>query len=331
MKDNIIVSISCTTYNHEKYIQQAFDSFLNQITTFKFEVLINDDASTDGTKKIIEEYSYKYPDIFFPLYQKENQYSKGLRGMFLRFNLPRCRGKYIAICEGDDYWTDPYKLQKQVDFLDSNIEFAISFHKVSVLNMIDKTQNKVSNQNQELISNISDLALNGNFIHTLSVVFRNQNVYPDWLKDCIVGDYPLHLFNAQFGKIKFFDEIMGVYRIHESGIWGPFSQEKIHDRWISVLDFLENKFSPEVNRLLIIQKKRMLFEMYKIAFELKNSNKAFDIMMKLSSIDSFYLAKRLQGVEKRMEGILNSKSYRIGNTFVNFFFTPFRIFNKIKK
>jgi glycosyltransferase involved in cell wall biosynthesis len=92
------------------------DGFLSQKTNFPFEIVIHDDCSTDGTREIIEEYSQKFPDIIFPMFQHENQYSKGIRGMMARFNFPRCRGKYIALCEGDDYWTDPYKLQKQLGF-----------------------------------------------------------------------------------------------------------------------------------------------------------------------------------------------------------------------
>src|SRR5688572_19782896 len=113
-----LVSVSCMTYNHAPYIRQCLDPTLNQQTKFAFEIVIHDDASTDGTKEIIEEYAARYPGIIVPLFQKENQYSKGIRGLPSRFNYPRCRGRYIAICEGDDYWTDPLQLQKQVDFLE---------------------------------------------------------------------------------------------------------------------------------------------------------------------------------------------------------------------
>jgi len=114
---NILVSISCLTYNHEPYIRSAIEGFLKQNTTFHFEVLMHDDASTDHTASIIREYEEKYPDIINPIYQIENQYSKGVwvSGVY---QFPRAKGKYIAICEGDDYWTDPLKLQKQVDLME---------------------------------------------------------------------------------------------------------------------------------------------------------------------------------------------------------------------
>jgi glycosyltransferase involved in cell wall biosynthesis len=120
-----LVSISCITFNHAPFIKECFEGFLIQKTNFAFEILVHDDASTDGTKEILEEYTAKYPDLFFPIYQKENQYSKGIKAMNPTFNYPRARGKYIALCEGDDYWTDPYKLQKQVDFLEANEEYTL--------------------------------------------------------------------------------------------------------------------------------------------------------------------------------------------------------------
>ena len=129
---SIIVSVSCITYNHAPYIRACLDGFLMQKTSFVFEILIHDDCSTDGTREIIEEYSKKYPDIIFPIFQTENQYSKGVRGMMARFNFPRSRGKYIALCEGDDYWSDPYKLQRQVDFLEANTDFSICFHNMKI-------------------------------------------------------------------------------------------------------------------------------------------------------------------------------------------------------
>jgi glycosyltransferase involved in cell wall biosynthesis len=119
-----LVSICTITYNHAPFIRQCLDGFLMQKTNFPFEVLIHDDASTDGTEEIIREYEAKYPELIKPLYEKENQYLKGRRGSKI-FNFPRARGKYIALCEGDDYWTDPLKLQKQVEFLEANPDYGM--------------------------------------------------------------------------------------------------------------------------------------------------------------------------------------------------------------
>lgn len=129
--ENPFVSICCLTYNHESYIRQCLDGFVMQKANFPIEILIHDDASTDGTQDIIREYEVKYPNIIKPIYQKENQYSKGVK-VSLVYNYPRAKGKYIALCEGDDYWTDPYKLQKQVDFLESHPDYVMCSHDVDI-------------------------------------------------------------------------------------------------------------------------------------------------------------------------------------------------------
>ena len=119
MNTPLMVTIRCITYNHESYIRQCLDGFLMQKTTFRFEAIVHDDASTDGTATIIREYADKYPNIIKPIFETENQYSKR-DGSLRRILDAHTHGKYIAMCEGDDYWTDPYKLQKQVDFLESH-------------------------------------------------------------------------------------------------------------------------------------------------------------------------------------------------------------------
>ena len=128
-----LLSIICITYNHKDFIRQALEGFVMQKTNFKFEVLIHDDASTDGTADIIREYEAKYPDIIKPIYQKENQFSKGVH-ILKTFIYPRVLGKYVALCEGDDYWTDPNKLQKQVDFLEAHPEYSGCFHVLAIIN-----------------------------------------------------------------------------------------------------------------------------------------------------------------------------------------------------
>ena len=132
MNDDVVVSVLCTAYNHEKYIRSALDGFVNQKTNFRYEVLINDDASTDHTAAIIAEYEAKYPDIIKPVYQTENQYSKGVH-IFQTILFPIAKGKYIAVCEGDDYWCDENKLQKQVDFLESHEGYAACVHNTRLM------------------------------------------------------------------------------------------------------------------------------------------------------------------------------------------------------
>lgn len=133
----IMVSIRCTAYNHEKYIRDALEGFVMQKTNFRFEAIVHDDASTDGTAAIIREYAEKYPDIIKPIYETENQYSKH-DGSLTKIMNEACKGKYIALCEGDDYWIEPYKLQKQVDFLESSPDYSMCWTDAFVEIMVKK-------------------------------------------------------------------------------------------------------------------------------------------------------------------------------------------------
>jgi glycosyltransferase involved in cell wall biosynthesis len=213
-----LVSICSIAYNHEKYIGEALDNFLMQETDFPFEILIHDDYSIDKTADIIRVYEKKYPNIIKPIYQTENQYSKGIL-MNPTFNFPRAKGDYIAMCEGDDYWNDPLKLQKQVDFLEANNEYACCFHD-SV--MIDQNGLVL---HQSLLGNAKDYSemelLSTNvFITTHSVMFRNVVVYPEELKEAPFGDMVLWHLLGFHGKAKYMSSIeKAAYRRHDGGVW----------------------------------------------------------------------------------------------------------------
>lgn len=216
MIDEMLVSISCLTYNHAPFIRDCLEGFLIQKTTFKYEVLIHDDASNDGTKEIIEEYQLKYPDIIFPIYQKENQFSKGYRGFNQKYNYPRSRGKYIALCEGDDYWTDPLKLQKQVDFLESNPEYGL-IH----TNFSTSDGKRVSIDNYPKSDLYLSGFLSGNFsIGTLTVLYRRDlyDSLPKFYqeKKFKMGDLPLWIEFASISKIKYIPDITAMYRVLEN-------------------------------------------------------------------------------------------------------------------
>ena len=127
-----LVSVYCLAYNHEKYIRETLEGFMRQKTDFSYEVIVHDDASTDGTANIIREYAEKYPEIIKPIIQTENQYSKGLL-IFHSFIYPHIRGKYLAVCEGDDYWCDEYKLQKQVDWMEAHPDYSLCAHNSKII------------------------------------------------------------------------------------------------------------------------------------------------------------------------------------------------------
>src|SRR5699024_950886 len=175
--EHITVSICCITYNHELYIEDALKSFLMQETDFSYEILIHDDASPDGTQKIIKKYQKLYPNIVKPMYQKENQFSKGGIHPNLEFNYPRASGEYIALCEGDDYWTDTLRLNKQIRFIEAKDRVIGTAHNVRVIN---ERGNKVSKREahpyKELSSHIFSLEDAEKFKlagQTSSVVYRN--------------------------------------------------------------------------------------------------------------------------------------------------------------
>ena len=232
--NNPRVSICCLTFNHENYIRQCLDGFMMQQTNFKFEVLIHDDASTDNTATIIREYEQKYPATIKPIYQSENQYSKGVKPS-CNFQFPRAKGKYIAMCEGDDYWTDPLKLQKQVDFLEANPDYVICGHQHNLVR-------------DNLIIGSKEYKPG---LHTQCILFRN--VFPDEF----FFNYSIKVFNAdtflflylkQFGKSKVLNFNGANYRFHESGVWSSLSPfiklEKAYksfDTMIEYFQFIKNK------------------------------------------------------------------------------------------
>lgn len=205
------VSILTITYNQEKYIKKTLDSILSQKVDFSLEVIVADDASTDDTPQIIADYAKKYPFIV-PVLRKKN--IGAVKNSIDTLKI--AKGKYIALCEGDDYWTDDSKLQQQVDFLDANNEYAICFHPVQVEFDDAATESSIHPKLEHRPSLTS--LIEKNYIPTNSVVFRRQNydLLPD---DAMPLDWFLHLYNAQFGKIKMLPDIMAVYRRHAQGLW----------------------------------------------------------------------------------------------------------------
>lgn len=225
-----LVSISCITYNHEPYIVQALNGFLMQKTSFPFEVLVHDDASTDRTADIIREYEKKFPKIIKPIYQKENQYSKGFTAVTATWNFPRAQGKYIALCEGDDYWIDENKLQKQVDFLESNPEYGMCYTKSK--QFLQEKGRYGKKTFGKKINSYDDIFVNGNRIPTPSVVCRKELMseflekFSSQSKKWIMGDLPLWLFIFKNSNVKFLNQETCVYRVLKESASHSVSIEK---------------------------------------------------------------------------------------------------------
>jgi glycosyltransferase involved in cell wall biosynthesis len=249
------ISICMITYNHEKYIAEAIEGVLSQESNFSFELIISNDASTDNTDGIINEIISNHSKGNLIKYFN-HEGNLGMMPNFI-FALNKCKGKYVAICEGDDYWTDPNKLQKQVNYLEAHEDYSICFHRVYELK--DDKKPVLSNLNsskKEKTYTVQDLA-RYNFIHTPSVVFRNGFItaFPEWFKESPVGDYVLHMLNARHGKIKYLPEAMAVYRLHTYGTWSTQSQVHRSARWVWMLAHLSKEFKDtDVEKILLSQK-----------------------------------------------------------------------------
>lgn len=222
--DDIKVSICCITYNHEKYIKDAIESFLMQKTNFNFEILIHDDASTDNTIEIIKEYEIKYPNIIKPYIQETNQYSQGIRRLTTRFNVPRARGKYIALCEGDDYWTDNNKLQLQFDYMEKNNNCGMCFHATEKVYENGERIKYIQPYNSDKKVDTEDVILGrGGFMATNSIFCRTklltQESLPNYYHNAPVGDYPLQIYLSTQNYAYYIDKSMSAYRIGVKDSW----------------------------------------------------------------------------------------------------------------
>jgi glycosyltransferase involved in cell wall biosynthesis len=215
-----LVSIVCTTYNHARYVEQAIVGFLMQDTDFPFEVVIHDDVSTDHTRDIVSSYAARYPNLIRTVYQTENQYAQGKTSAVVAFG--HCRGKYIAFCEGDDYWTDPQKLQLQCDLLESDPSCALVFHNCRLqYEARGDTRDEVACHLSKSHFTLEDVVLEDWFIPSQSMVFRRDALeLPPWVHRVFGLDYAMHLLLARQGRIAYIDRLMGVYRINSASISG---------------------------------------------------------------------------------------------------------------
>lgn len=229
--NNIKVSICSITYNHENYIRQALDGFLMQKTDFEYEILIHDDASTDNTAEIIREYEKKYPDIIKPIYQTENQYSKGNKPG--KINRERAKGKYIALCEGDDYWIDEYKLQKQYDYMEKNEDCSLCTNSVKYVNRYGDFI--FNNIHKEIDLNIEDYLKYNKPLNTCSIFTRTDFIKNarTIFKTTPVGDVPLLLYCVTKGYIHIISDIMSAYRVLSLNSWTDRlkSDDKLFTNW----------------------------------------------------------------------------------------------------
>ena len=256
------VSVCLLTYNHERYIAQAIESVLAQ-QGVEFELVISEDHSTDGTRAIVDDYAARHPDLVRVLPSPANV---GMTRAFAR-GIEAARGTYVALLDGDDYWTSPHKLRIQADYLEAHPECTICFHNVTVEyedgsvaphSFHTATPGRYfSRPIPKPVSNLADVAP-GNFMQTCSVMFRRGlfGEFPEWFTDLAVADWPLHVLNAEHGDIGYIDADMAVYRVHAGGVWtGSLARYRKRDsveglvRLYRLLDrHLEGRFAPEFER-----------------------------------------------------------------------------------
>jgi glycosyltransferase involved in cell wall biosynthesis len=288
----VMVTIRCITYNHEPYIRQALDGFVMQKTKFRFEAIVHDDVSTDSTASIIREYAERFPDIIKPIFETENQYSKA-DGSLTRVLDAATRGKYIAFCEGDDYWTDPFKLQKQVEFLESHSDYSCCLSHYICYNEKLKKIHALCGERRE---DIRSMLYNDFQFGTCTLLLRSellalyyQEIQPQ-TKKWLMGDKPLVLYLGAVGKVYTFKECMGTYRIlgesasHSSDI---SLQLKRARNTIDIYKYFADKYLPQENKLTNYLDGAYLYRAYLIY---KDSNHSFpqELVTKIKKYNGSY-------------------------------------------
>lgn len=222
MSEKIMVSVMCTAFNHGEYIRQALEGMVNQKTDFDYEILINDDVSSDNTADIIREFAAKYPEKIRAFFPEVNLYSQNIDVYYHSF-FPNARGKYVAFCEGDDYWTDETKLQRQVDFLENHPEYSACVHNTELLYCAGNRENEplIKRKGERDVEFEDILPGMNNAWHTSSLVAKTELLKnpPDYYYvacDYGFGDYPYGIWLRHNGPVHFIDRCMSVYRINSN-------------------------------------------------------------------------------------------------------------------
>lgn len=306
----IKVSVICLAYNHEAYIRDALEGFVMQQTDFAYEVLVQDDASTDRTAQIIREYEKKYPDLIRPVYQRENQRSQRA-DMMEAFLYPKVRGKYIALCEGDDYWTSPHKLQRQYDALEQHPEVDICAHASWILYADGKKEISICAAEDALLRTEQVIAGGGSYVNTNTLMYRAA------LNRCIPGfrkkfdyDYTLQIHGSLRAGMYYLREPMSVYRACTADSWSDRVSRNVqakikhHREMLKMLDCFNcdtnHRYREPVEQAQYIYKRGLAFLEKDISWIreerlYKESG--------LRSRISFWLGCRLPGFHKKMIGI----------------------------
>lgn len=281
MGNRIMVSIECNAYNHEDFIAEALDSMLMQKTDFAYEILIHDDASTDRTADIIRSYEQQYPDIVKPIYQTENQYSQDIP--FEVYNNERALGKYTAVCEGDDYWTDREKLQKQVDYMEAHSECSMCVHAAEKVSAVTKKRvATVRPSNKDRIFSVEEVIEGGGELFaTNSIMYSREKIpeMPEFYLNATIGDYPIVILGALSGTVYYMNRNMAAYRVEVKGSWtdlhlNDISEKKKHLQDVAnLLDEVNVYTNFKYDNVISFTKKRNRFYLLLKQMEIKETLK----------------------------------------------------------
>lgn len=305
------VSILCVTFNHVNFIKNTLDGFLLQKTTFPIEIIIHDDASQDGTSDIIREYEILHPGIFTPIYQIENQFSKRV-DIGKEFIFPKIRGKYIAYCEGDDYWIDPLKLQKQVDFLEQNQDYGLVYTDIDRINekgdLID--QDFFKNNSASFCETFEDYLINAPFRAPCTWLFRSS-LHKEANKNYVVGDLPILLDIAAKSKIYFLHDTTAHYRV----LTNSASHSNNIDHFYT---FSKGVYNVQLDYAKKYNVEKKVIETIKIRFALQ----FYDFAIAKQDLDQIRTANKLLMQQKNLSfkfkvAILLSK-YKLGRKLVRY-------------
>lgn len=287
----LMVTIRCIAYNQEKYIRDCLEGFVMQKTNFRFEAIVHDDASTDGTAAIIKEYAEKYPDIIKPILETENQYSKH-DGSLGRIMDEHTHGKYVAWCEGDDYWIDPLKLQKQVDFLERNPDYSMCW--TDGLMETNGVKQKINRYLASGETPMTDIIENGGaFVPTCSIVVRKSVLgsMPKEAKGWYVGDFPLQMWCGWKGKVWYMVEPTIVYRYMSKGSWTEKYLKKSNKAKYLNMYLKECPMMAEFNKLTEFR--------YNDSFEIYAAKKTYNLLLWAEAYDKlkpYYKLRKKHGI-----------------------------------
>ncbi|WP_136514791.1 glycosyltransferase [Geomonas edaphica] len=302
------VSILMITYNHEKYLAQALDSVLEQEVAFDYEIVVGEDNSSDGTGRILAEYQKRFPEKIRIVTSASNV---GMHRNFIR-TYRACVGEYVALLEGDDYWTSPHKLKMQVDFLDGHPDYVTCFHAVDIYSeMVDRVIDRVRAAEGDKAFTLDDI-VSENVVPTCSAVFRNGIIaeFPEWLCGLKMLDWPVHILNAHAGPLMYLDQPMAMYRVHPNGVWNQSHEEAQLKAIIGALDLFMGHFSSNLGAKLRAAREKRRFQLLEYYAGRGKVEPALVLLHELQESGDPQIAPLLPGIEKKLA---RSQLYRLAH------------------